>query len=82
MRKEYGLNLKLASMRLGKSCMIVINTIEDERFIGYFSIDSEKCPNFKDRFNCFYYFINNDKNVSSELNRHIIKNNISHIFSI
>jgi hypothetical protein len=73
-RKEYGLNLKLASMRLGKSCLIMINTIEEEKFIGFFSIDPNKCPEFKNRFNCFYYFIN-EKNISSEINRHIIKKN-------
>ena len=42
--REYGLNLKLATMKLGKSCLLISETAEKEKFVIYFSVSQSDCP--------------------------------------
>ena len=43
-RSEYGINLKMASLRLGKSCLFVSKTVDGSIFVSYFSESGNKCP--------------------------------------
>lgn len=79
MRNEYGLNLKLASLRLGTSCLFVTTTTSDEDiFVAYFSDSDTDCPDGDPSFNCFNYILKKNGQCSSTLNRQIIKENVKH----
>jgi hypothetical protein len=71
--------LKLASLRLGNSCLFVTSTSDDAIFVAYFSDVETYCPDGEPSFNCFYYVIDKNGDCSSPANRHIIKENVKHL---
>lgn len=81
MRNEYGLNLKLGSLRLGNSCLFVTTTTDDFIFVSYFSDCEIECPEGDPSFNCFYYALHSNGDCSSNLNRQIIRENVKHLIS-
>lgn len=75
------LRLKIASYRLGRSCLISIRTSKDEVCVIYFSCNQIECPysNFNPFNNSHYYYNLNNKTYSSSNNRHIVFENVKHV---
>ena len=66
-RSEFGVNLKLASLRLGQ-CVLFVTTTEGDTFVCFFStLKSHNC-----RFQILYYFISGENEISSPINRQLI----------
>lgn len=67
------MNIKLGALRIAQSCLFVARTEDDTIFVCYFSIIEE---NVGEKFRIISYFIT-EQGRSSDINHHIIKENVS-----
>ncbi len=51
----------MASLRLGKSCLLVTQTVSKEKFVIYFSVSDMDSPESNRPLNCSYYKVNENK---------------------
>ena len=75
-RKEYGLNLKLGALRLGKSCLYTTKVEDKEertKLFAYFSITSAFSSS---PFTVTYYTLSQSGQCSSDVARHLIRKNV------
>ena len=72
-RKEYGINVKLGCLRLGKSCLYITKLDDHSRFFAYFSTNKQFASS---PFNIYSYILNEDGNSSSEVSRHLIRQEV------